>query len=137
MNAIVPNLDQFQALAQSTDTGPVVMPNLAALRAGGHGSGGAAFARWAERAVPMVESVGGKVLFAGRGNQVLIGDTSEPWDFVVMSWYPSRRAFLEMVTSQAYRDANADREQALVRSLMVACTPMIPGFVPKELLDGP
>jgi uncharacterized protein (DUF1330 family) len=136
MDAIFPNLEQFQELAQSTDTGPVVMLNLAALRTR-QGPGSGAFARWAERAVPMVESVGGKVLFAGRGNQVLIGDPSQPWDFIIISWYPSRRAFLEMVTSQAYRDANADREQALARSLMLACTPMIPGFVPKELLDGP
>jgi uncharacterized protein (DUF1330 family) len=123
MAEIVPNLEQFQELAQSADTGPVVMLNLAAFRSGG-GSGGAAFARWAERAVPMVESVGGKVLFAGRGDQVLIGDPSEQWDFVAVHWYPSRRVFLEMVTSPAYREASGDREKALARSLMVACTPI-------------
>jgi hypothetical protein len=72
----------------------------------------------------MVESVGGKVLFAGRGDQVLIGDPSEQWDFVAVHWYPSRRVFLEMVTSPAYREASGDREKALARSLMVACTPI-------------
>lgn len=130
MDAIFPNLEQFQQLAQSPDTGPVVMLNLAAFRSGG--AGGAAFARWAERAQPMVESVGGKVLFAGRGDQVLIGDPSQQWDFVALHWYPSRRAFLEMVTSPAYRDASADREQALARSLMVACTSMLEDLPRKE-----
>jgi uncharacterized protein (DUF1330 family) len=131
MDAIFPNLEQFQQLAQSTDPGPVVMLNLAAFRSGG-GSGGSAFVRWAERAVPMVESVGGKVLFAGRGDQVLIGDPSQEWDVVVLTWYPSRRVFLEMVTSQAYREANADREKALARSLMVACTSMLEDLPRKE-----
>ncbi|HEV7734894.1 MAG TPA: DUF1330 domain-containing protein [Candidatus Binatia bacterium] len=131
MSAIFPNLEQFQELAQSRDTGPVVMINLAAFRSGG-GAGGAAFARWAERAVPMVESVGGKLLFAGRGDQVLVGDAAESWDVVALTWYPSRRAFLEMVTGPAYRAVNEDRERALERTLMVACTPMIDDLSRKD-----
>ncbi len=42
--------------------------------------------------------------------------------------YPSRRAFIEMVSRPDYLEAHADREAALERTLVLACTPGLPGL---------
>ena len=37
--------------------------------------------------------------------------------------YPSRAAFVEMVSSPEYLAAHAHRERALERTIVIACTP--------------
>src|SRR5882672_1019947 len=100
-SSIKPNREQFVELASSADAGPVVMLNLLKFKAraeGESGSGADAYKRYGEAAVKLVEEQGGRVLWQGRADQILIGDTAEGWDSVVLVEYPSRRAFVEMVT---------------------------------------
>jgi uncharacterized protein (DUF1330 family) len=127
MSAIVPNLEQFQQLAMSTDEGPVVMVNLLKFKrtaAGAEGSGADAYMRYGERARRMVEAQGGRFLWVGRGDQILIGDPAQDWDAVALVEYPSRRAFIEMVTSGEYQQAHEHREAGLERTVVIACTAM-------------
>ena len=42
------------------------------------------------------------------------------WDHVVLVWYPSRRAFLDMVTSAAYAEANVHRENGVADHVILA-----------------
>jgi uncharacterized protein (DUF1330 family) len=124
---IRPNRAQFEALAEAPDEGPVVMLNLLKFKARadeGGGSGADAYGRYGDAAVRMIEERGGKVLWAGRAEQILIGDPAEDWDQVVLVEYPSRAAFIEMVTTPAYRDAHEHRESGLDRTIVVACTPV-------------
>ena len=73
----------------------------------------------------MVEARGGKVIWTGRPEQVLIGDTDgDAWDMVALVSYPSRAAFIDMVTSPSYGEAHADRERGLDRTVLLACEPM-------------
>lgn len=127
MAGVVPNIEQFQALAAATDTGPVVMVNLVKFRDGGEnedGAGGVAeYRRYGDVALEMIEHQGGRLLWAGTGDQVLIGDAEADWDAVLLVEYPSRAAFIEMVSSPEYLEAHAHRERALERTVVIACTP--------------
>jgi len=127
MSPIVPNCDQLQELAQCPEQGPVVMVNLLKFKVraeGGGGSGADAYARYGGAVVKMIETHGGRLLWAGRGDQILIGDPAEDWDAVLLVWYPSRRAFVDMVTTPAYQEAHAHREGGLERTVVIACTPL-------------
>ena len=118
-SAITPNLDQFQALAASPDAGPVVMLNLLKFKPGSEES----YLRYGDAARAMIEERGGRLVWSGRAEQVLIGDPAADWDAVLLVEYPSRAAFIEMVSSPAYIEAHADREAGLERTIVVACSP--------------
>ena len=120
---ITPNLDQFQALvAAASDDGPVVMLNLLKFKEGGAES----YERYGDAAIGMVEERGGRLLWSGRAEQILIGDPAADWDVVALVEYPSRGAFIEMVSSPDYLAAHADRDAALERTIVVACAPVTP-----------
>jgi uncharacterized protein (DUF1330 family) len=119
-SSITPNLDQFQQLASAPDNGPVVMINLLKFR---EDDGADEYRRYGDVALEMVEQQGGRLLWAGTGDQVLIGDTAQGWDAVLLVEYPSRAAFVEMVSRPEYLEAHAHRERALERTVVIACTP--------------
>jgi uncharacterized protein (DUF1330 family) len=129
--SITPNRDQFAALAAaaSSDDEPVVMLNLLKFKdratENTDESGAEAYRRYGDAATAMIEERGGKVLWAGRADQILIGNPDEPWDQVLLVEYPSRGAFIDMVTQPEYDDAHAHRESGLERTIVVACTPRI------------
>jgi uncharacterized protein (DUF1330 family) len=97
------------------DAGPVVMVNLLRLR------DRAAYKRYSELAMPLIKARGGTVLWAGDGEAVAFGDAqTDHWDYVVLVSYPSRAAFLDMVHSPEYATANAFREQAVAKHMILA-----------------
>jgi uncharacterized protein (DUF1330 family) len=125
MSAIRPNRDQFLELMHAPDDGPVVMLNLLKFKAradDGEGTGAEAYSRYGDAVVEMVEARGGRVLWMGRADQILIGDPSEDWDSVALVQYPSRKAFIEMTTSDDYEKAHEHREAGLERTVLIACT---------------
>jgi len=99
------------------DTGPVVMVNLVRFRArslDGNGSGWDAYARYSKGDMPLLKKVGGTVIWAGHVEGVSIGDLGGGrWDWVVLVHYPSRAAFLDMMTSPEYAAINGDRENGV------------------------
>lgn len=126
---IMPNIEQFQELAAASDTGPVVMINLLKFRNGDtadEDAGALEYRRYGDVALEMIARQGGRLLWAGTGDQVLIGDPEQDWDAVLLVEYPSRAAFIEMVSSPEYLEAHAHRERALERTVVIACTPAPP-----------
>ena len=126
MSEITPNREQFEQLATAPDDGPVVMLNLLKFKASagdGSGSGADAYGRYGDAAVQMIEERGGRVIWAGRGQQILIGDPAQDWDSVLLVEYPSRKAFIDMVTTPEYNEAHKHRESGLERTVVVACAP--------------
>src|SRR5271156_202541 len=82
MNNISPQPDKFAKLIKE-HTGPIVMLNLLKFRAKAQeeeGTGAEAYSRYGSRVVKMIEALGGKVLWSGRPESVLIGDSSDEWD---------------------------------------------------------
>jgi uncharacterized protein (DUF1330 family) len=125
VSAIRPNQEAFQQLMAAPDDSPVVMLNLLKYKAradGGDGSGQDSYERYGREVIKLVEGLGGRIVWQGRAEQALIGDAAEEdWDTVVLVEYPSRKAFLEMATSQAMSDIHHHREGGLERTVLIAC----------------
>ena len=124
---IGPTKEQIKALVESDLETPVVMLNLLkfAERAGdenGAGSGRDSYARYGERVRSMLEQVGGRILWQGRADSVVIGGEDDEWDAVILVEYPSRKAFIEMTSSPKYGDVSKDRTAGLADSRLIAMT---------------
>jgi uncharacterized protein (DUF1330 family) len=108
------------------DNGPVVMLNLLRFKkrsADGDGSGWNAYQRYSKAISPMLKGVGGTILWAGTAEGAAYGDLdARQWEFVVLVRYPSRKVFLDMVTSPAYAQANVHRENAVDDHVILAAT---------------
>lgn len=135
--AITPTREQFTEFAHGTREGEVVMINLLHFARpedeAGDGTDGAgettgahAYRDYSDQVVKMVEARGGRVIWTGRPEQVLIGDsTSDAWDLVALVSYPSRAAFIDMVTSPKYEEAHTHRTRGLDRTVLLACEPLL------------
>jgi uncharacterized protein (DUF1330 family) len=124
MSAITPNAAAFRELAASKDEGPVVMLNLLKFKAradSGDVSGRESYNRYSRDVKPMVEALGGRIIWHGRAEQLLIGDESQEWDAVALVEYPSRKAFIEMATSKQMGNIHHNREAGLDRTVLIAC----------------
>ena len=120
---IEPTREQIEGLMSSSDTGPVVMINLLRFRPDG---GAAAYAHYGEGVMPCLERAGARLVWQGRPEAVVIGEAADLWDAVVLVEYPSRGAFLEMVSSSEYQAIAGRRTEALVDSRLIACSQSIP-----------
>lgn len=124
---ITPNGEQFANYAKSELTGEVVMLNLLRFKERADhdaGSGAEAYQRYGDAVLKMIEAQGGKLLWLGRSHHVFIGDVGEnQWDWVALVSYPSRQAFLEMVSTPRYREIHVDREDGLAETVVIACAP--------------
>jgi uncharacterized protein (DUF1330 family) len=128
---ITPNAEQFTDYVESDLDGEVVMLNLLKFKeraADGDGSGRDAYERYGADVVRMIEERGGKVTFLGQARHVFIGDTdADDWDVVLLVSYPSRQAFIDMVSTPEYAEAHTHREAGVERTVVVACAPA-PGY---------
>jgi uncharacterized protein (DUF1330 family) len=122
MSAIRPTKEQINELIHAPDEGPVVMLNLLKFKPR---SGASSYGQYGDAAVKMIEDRGGKVLWVGKADQVLIGDAEQDWDSVLLVQYPSRRAFIEMTSTPDYDKAHEHREAGLERTIVIACTPRV------------
>ncbi|HEY1285082.1 MAG TPA: DUF1330 domain-containing protein [Solirubrobacterales bacterium] len=106
-----PNQEGFAALAARSDDGrPVVMLNLLAFKPDG---GEERYMEYGAAVAPLLERVGGRIVFLGQPAPVLLGD--ESWDMVALVEYPSRQAFLDMVGSEEYQAIAHLRTEALAK----------------------
>lgn len=130
--AIDPTDEQLQKLVDdSTElTGEVVMLNLLKFRKaatdGGGGTGEDAYGRYAEVATAKIGEYGGRMVWMGRADSVIIGDEdSDDWDAVMLVSYPNRSAFMDFVGDPEYQKGHVHREGALERMKLIAMTPTI------------
>jgi uncharacterized protein (DUF1330 family) len=113
------NLDQMRALLARRTEGPVRMVNLLKFKPDG---GRASYMRYAEATAPLVAKVGGSLVYAGTPAELLIGD--QTWDLFVLVEYPTRQAFLDMVSAPEYQATEHLRHEALERSVLYATDPL-------------
>lgn len=111
-------------LTRLPDEEPVVMVNLVRFRAkslDGKGTGWDAYTRYSKGDIPLIKKVGGTVLWAGHVEGMAFGHLAEGrWDWVVLVQYPSRSAFLAMMTSEEYARVNVDRENGVEAHVVMA-----------------
>lgn len=96
--------------ARAGDGTPVVMLNLLAFRPDG---GRERYEEYGTAVTPLLEKVGGRIVFAGVPAAALLGEYS--WDLVALVEYPTRQAFLDMVGSEEYQAIAHLRTEALTR----------------------
>ena len=125
MGPINPTAEQVKALVEGSAQDPVVMVNLLKFRKlaeGEAGTGAVAYARYSAGFAKLLEAGGGRLLWAGKVDQVFIGEPAEDWDLVAVVEYPSRRGFLELTSSPEYRKIHEHRTAGLERTILLACT---------------
>jgi uncharacterized protein (DUF1330 family) len=106
-----PDEEAMAAFAGRAPEGPVYMLNLLEFVPDG---GAERYAEYGAAVAPLFEKAGGKPIFAGRPAESLIGEG--PWDMVLLVSYPTRQAFLDMVSSPEYQEIEHLRSESLVRS---------------------
>lgn len=126
---IVPTDDQLGELLADTRDTPVVMINLLRFKSEAEGqkaidgeSGEAAYMRYAESMRCLVESGGGRFLWMGKVDQVVIGDSGEEFDVAALVEYPSRRGFIEAATKAEQTGITGDRAAGLESQWLFAST---------------
>ena len=95
---------------------PVVMVNILKFKdksGNGEETGKQAYNRYAKNVTPLMANVGAKLIWGGYVKHTLIGDLSTQPDRFLIVYYPSKEAFIEMTTSEAYKKISHDREIAL------------------------
>ena len=113
-----------EALRLLPDDTPVVMLNLMRFRErsrDGKGSGWDAYLRYSALTIKLIKARGGTIIWTGNAEAVALGAPDRHrWDYVALVRYPSRRAFLAMMTSPEYAAANVERENGYVDHAIVA-----------------
>jgi len=106
--------EQTRAFMDLDIEGPVHMLNLLRFKAEG---GREKYREYAKHNAPLLAKVGGKAISRSEARATLIG--GEDWDAVLIVEYPSRKAFLDMVLSDDFKEAKHLRQQALEDSRLI------------------
>ena len=138
MPSIEPTAEQLQQLiAEADDETSIVMINLLRYRDRAEYLGASraepcpgreAYQRYAAAVMSMLAEVGGKILWLGNVKRTVIGPESEQWDDAILVQYPSRKAFLTMVSRPDYQQAARHRSAALADSRLIATVTGASGF---------
>ncbi len=123
--------EAFKALPRDT---PIEMLNLVAFRekaaypddhpAAVEGlTGREAYLRYGQESGPVFARLGGRIVWRGRMETMLIGPEGEAWDAVFVARYPDAGSFLAMVTDPEYRKAVVHRQAAVRTSRLIRCAP--------------
>jgi uncharacterized protein (DUF1330 family) len=127
---------ELEALRQHPDEGPVTMLNLLKFREqslDGNGTGRDAYNRYARVARGLVEARGGSVVWVGSvDHPALLEGGDAEWDMAQLVYYPSRRSFIDMVTSADYVKANIDRTNGTEKHVILASKDVLAGSFPQK-----
>lgn len=127
-NYIDPERGQFEAFKALPRDEPIMMLNLlcfrdkAAYDDGREATGAEAYAAYGRESAPVFDRVGGKIIWRGTPQVMLIGPEDKRWDLVFVARYPTAGAFLEMVTDPDYREAVKHRQAAVLDSRLIRVT---------------
>lgn len=126
---INPEREQFGKFRGIERNGPVHMINLIRLREtavypdGMMVSGKEAYAAYGRESGPIFKRVGGRIIWTGSPELMLIGPQNETWDIAFIAEYPSGEAFVEMVKDEDYQKAVVHRTAAVLDSRLIRTEP--------------
>ena len=109
-NAVMPNEDQIKEFSEQGEDKPIYMGNLLKFKEKANYpdkretdlTGEEAYAIYAEEVAGHLEKVGGKPLFGGEVERLMLGEVEDLWDKVAIAMYPSRKAMLQMINDPDY-----------------------------------
>ncbi|PIE12197.1 MAG: DUF1330 domain-containing protein [Rhodobacterales bacterium] len=121
--------EQFRAFRDIDRAGPIHMLNLVALRDraeypdGRSATGAEAYAAYGRDTAPILAEVGGRIVWRGRMEYMLIGPGEEAWDLCFIAEYPSVEAFVTMIKRPDYQAAMGHRQAAVRDSRLIRMEP--------------
>ena len=130
---IDPSKETFARFRDDDRPGPIQMLNLVRLRDraaypdGREASGAEAYAAYGRESAPVFTRLGGKVIWQGRFELMLIGPAEERWDHCFIAEYPGVAAFVEMIRDPVYREAVKHRQAAVEDSRLIRLKSAAPG----------
>src|SRR5262245_13603194 len=125
MGHIDPTKEIFAQFRDNNREGPIHMLNLVRLRAqaaypdGRKATGAEAYAAYGRESGPVFERLGGRIVWQGQFELMLIGPQEERWDHCFIAEYPSVAAFAEMIRDPVYREAVKHRQAAVEDSRLI------------------
>jgi uncharacterized protein (DUF1330 family) len=122
-----PEPDQIKQLMSGPDDTPVVMVNLLSFKREADGgnegmSGEESYSRYGASMKKFVESKGGRFIWSGRVDSMVIGESDADFQVVALVEYPSRKAFLEVASSPHVAEIGQDRAKGLAGQWLIATT---------------
>ena len=132
-NYVDPTREAFGAFMALEREGPIAMLNLIRLRGkanyddGRDVSGKQAYAEYGRTAGEVFARVGGKQVWLGVPELMLIGPAHEKWDIAFIAQYPNGAAFVEMVKDPAYQAIVFHRTAAVLDSRLLRLKPVEAG----------
>lgn len=114
INAMAATPEQAQAFL-ALPARPIVMVNMLKFKANG---GAAEYAKYGAKVIPLVLSLGGKLLFSGETAMSFIGNGD--WDRIALLEYPSPQTFLQMASSPEYAAIAGPRNDGLEGQILYA-----------------
>jgi uncharacterized protein (DUF1330 family) len=91
------------------------------------GDGGAGYAAYGPDSAPVFARLGGRIVWRGKFELMLIGPGEEKWDIAFIAEYPSVSAFVEMIRDPVYREAVKHRQAAVADSRLIRLAPLASG----------
>ncbi|MCC0035426.1 MAG: DUF1330 domain-containing protein [Hoeflea sp.] len=128
-----PTREAFARFREMDRPGPVHMLNLVRFRAqaayedGTVATGAEAYASYARESGPVFKRLGGRQVWIGKPELMLIGPQSEAWDIAFIAEYPDKDAFVAMLRDPDYRKAVRHRQAAVADSRLIRMEPRTPG----------
>jgi len=99
-------------------------------------SGAEAYQSYGRESAPVFQRLGGKIVWQGKFELMLIGPAQERWDHCFIAEYPSVAAFVEMIRDPIYREAVKHRQAAVEDSRLVRLAPLPVGKTFGEIPEG-
>jgi uncharacterized protein (DUF1330 family) len=125
MGYIDPTREVFAQFKANDRAGPIHMLNLVRLRReaaypdGRKATGAEAYTAYGRESGPVFTRLGGRIVWQGRFELMLIGPQQESWDHCFIAEYPSVAAFAEMIRDPVYREAVKHRQAAVEDSRLI------------------
>lgn len=130
---IDPTKATFAKFRENDRPGPIHMLNLVRLYGEARypdarkATGAEAYAAYGRDSGPVFQRLGGRIVWQGQFELMLIGPEDEHWDLCFIAEYPSVAAFVEMIRDPIYREAVKHRQAAVEDSRLVRMAPLAVG----------
>lgn len=130
---IDPTKETFASFRDDNRPGPIHMLNLVRFRQeaaypdGRVATGSQAYAAYGRESYPVFSRLGGRIVWRGKFELMLIGPSETSWDECFIAEYPSVAAFVEMLRDPVYREAVKHRQAAVLDSRLVRLAPIEAG----------
>lgn len=123
----------WQQFKSDCRPGPIHMLNLVRLRQraeypeGTRASGAQAYRRYSDISAPVLQRLGGSIIWRGSHELTMVGPPGPAWDIAFIARYPDVDAFVAIMRDADYREAMKHRKAAVLDSRLLRFAATDPG----------